>query len=75
MLPDTRPISFRRKELLLSKLGTLRSDDGDGNENVKKKLGLIQNKNNNFSLATRLTGNLETTLDNEPQTYNTVSLP
>ena len=52
----------------------LRSDDGDGNENVKKELGLIQNKNNIFSLATRLTGTLETTEDSEPQTYNTVSL-
>ena len=40
---------------------TLRSNDGDGNENVKKELGLIKNKNNNFSLATRLTGTLETT--------------
>ena len=58
----------------LSTLGTLRSDDGDGNENVKKELGLIQNRNNNFSLATRLTGTLETTQDNERQTYNTVSL-
>ena len=54
----------------------LRSNDGDGNgnENVKKELGLIKNKNNNFSLATRLTGTLETTEDSEPQTYNTVSL-
>ena len=55
-------------------MGTLRSDDGNGNENVKKQLGLIQNKNNIFSLATRLTGTLEITYDSEPQTYNTVSL-
>ena len=53
-------------------MGTLRSDDGDGNENVKKQLGLIQNKNNIFSLATRLTGTLEISYDSGPQTYNTV---
>ena len=42
MLPNTTPISFRRKELQLSTLETLRSDhgNGNGNENVKKELGL-----------------------------------
>ena len=35
-----------------STLGTLRSDDGDGNEDVKKAIGLDQ-QNNNFARASR----------------------
>ena len=36
-------------------VGTLRSDDGDGNgnENVKQAIGLFNSQNNNFALASR----------------------
>ena len=43
---------YRRHCCLSTLIGTLRSNDADGNENVKKKIGLIR-KNNNFARALR----------------------
>ena len=39
--------------LSVTLIGTLRSDDGDGNENFKKAIGLIDYQNNDFVLASR----------------------
>ena len=44
---------FLHKRQLLTKIGTLRSNDADGKENVKKKNNRFSKQNINFERASR----------------------